>query len=127
MIQLNKSNNSESILVTLNESSTITTGYYLFVFTHTTTKAIVNKIFALTDDISSYKSRFNEFLINTSSVFASAKVGQYQYQVYQQASSSNTDITGLTMIECGKMVLTQTESAIYATDAQTTAYKTYDN
>jgi hypothetical protein len=127
MIQLNKSNSSESILVTLNESSTITTGYYLFVFTHTTTKAIVNKIFALTDDISSYKTRFNEFLINTSTTFASAKVGQYQYQVYQQTSSTNTNVTGLTMVECGKMVLKQTESDIYTNDTQTTSYKTYGN
>jgi len=127
MIQLDKSNSSESILVTLNESSTITTGYYLFVFTKVDTKEVVNKIFALTDDISNYKSRFNEFLINTSSIFSAAKVGQYQYQVYQQASSTNTDTTGLTMVECGKMLLKQTESDIYATDEQTTEYKTYGN
>ncbi len=127
MIQLNKSNNDESIIVTLNESSTITNGYYLFVFTSVVTKEIINLIVSTADDISNYKSRFNEFVIDTSSVFENATVGQYQYQVYEQLLSDNTDITGLIMVECGKMFLSENETGIYATDEQTTEYKTYGN
>lgn len=127
MILLNKSNNSESIIVTLNESSIITNGYYLFVFTNVTTKEITNLLVSTNDDISNYKSRFNEFVIDTSTIFTTAKTGQYQYQVYQQLSDTNTDITGLDLVECGKMLLKENETEIYIGDEPTTAYKTYGN
>jgi hypothetical protein len=38
-------------------------------------------------------------------LFGSENVGQWVYKVYEQASSSNTNVTGLTMVEQGVMVL----------------------
>jgi len=124
MIILNKSNSEEHIIVTLNESKTITNPYYLFVFTNATTKEVVNLILNSQDDESLYPQRFNDFIIDTSSIFEDATVGQYQYQVYEQESDSNTDITGLNLVECGKMNLTETATEIYTTFDTTTTYTT---
>jgi hypothetical protein len=124
MILLNKSNSEEHIIVTLNESKTIASPYYLFVFTNVTTKEVVNLILNSQDDESLYTQRFNDFIIDTSSIFEDATVGQYQYQVYEQESGSNTDITGLNMVECGKMNLTTTATEIYTTFDTETNYTT---
>jgi hypothetical protein len=105
MIVLTKGNTSESFVVTLNEKRTLATGYYLFLFTHFTTRNIVAKIYAFAEDDSSYPDRYNSFEINTQSLFGGGPVGQWFYQVYEQESPSNTDPEGLTQVECGVMVL----------------------
>lgn len=105
MIVLTKGQTAEEIIVTLNEKRTLTSGYYLFVFTNFTTKTVVNKIYNFTEDDSSYPDRFNDFEINTQSLFGTKDVGQWTYHVYEQASSTNTDVTGLTLVEQGVMVL----------------------
>lgn len=105
MIVLTKGQTTEEIIVTLNEKRTLATGYYLFVFTHFTTKNVVNKIYNFTEDDSSYQDRYNQFDFPTQALFGSENVGQWVYKVYEQASSSNTNVTGLTMVEQGVMVL----------------------
>jgi len=92
-------------LVTLNESKTLTTPYYLFVFTHITLGTIVNKIVISTDDLSLYPTRYNEFNFDLLSLFSGAMAGQWSYEIYEQESSSNTNITGLNLVEHGKMLL----------------------
>lgn len=96
---------AETIIVTLNEKRTLTTGYYLFLFTHYTTKEIVTKIYNFTEDDSAYPDRFNSFEINTSVVFSGRPTGQWKYSIYEQASSSNTD-TDLALTEVEKGILT---------------------
>lgn len=105
MIVLTKGNTAQRLIVTLNEKRTLSSGYYLFVFTHFTTGDVINKIYNFSEDNSSYQSRYNDFDINTQSLFGSSQVGQWKYEVYEQASSSNTDVTGLTMVEKGVMTL----------------------
>lgn len=105
MIVLTKGQTTEEIVVTLNEKRTISSGYYLFVFTHFTTRDVVNKIFNFTEDDSSYQNRYNQFDFPTQALFGNKDVGQWVYKVYEQASSSNTNVTGLTMVEQGVMVL----------------------
>lgn len=105
MLVLTKGQTAQIITVTLNEKRTLTSGYYLFVFTNFTTQRVVNKIYNFTEDDSNYQDRFNEFEINTQALFGSEDVGQWVYKVYEQASSSNTDPDGLTMVEQGVMVL----------------------
>lgn len=105
MIVLTKGQTTEEIVVTLNEKRTISSGYYLFVFTHFTTRDVVNKIFNFTEDDSSYQNRYNQFDFPTQALFGNKDAGQWVYKVYEQASSSNTNVTGLTMVEQGVMVL----------------------
>ncbi len=105
MINLTKGNATENITVTLNEKRTLITGYYLFVFTHFTTKDVVNKIFNFIEDDSPYQDRYNQFALPVSSLFDAKPIGQWIYRVYEQASSSNTNVAGLNEVEQGVMTL----------------------
>lgn len=112
-------------LVTLTESTTLVAPYYLFVFTNVSTKVEYKVIVNSADDLSSYPERFNLFSIDVSTLFATAQAGQYSYEVYEQASSTNTNITGLNQVECGKMkLLPSTELNKQGYEPQTT-YKGY--
>lgn len=125
MLLLTLGETAEEIIVTLNEKRTLDTGYYLFVFTHQTTKAVVNKIYNFTEDESSYQTRFNQFPINTSTVFLNKPTGFWNYSVYEQESSSNTVVTGLTEVESGILKLEpETEFAFEKYDPSTT-FKAY--
>ncbi len=62
-------------------------------------------------DISLYKDRYNEFSIVTNTNFGSSLNGQYDYEVYEQASTTNTNPAGLNMIESGIMELVGTPFA----------------
>jgi len=71
-------------ILTLSEKVTISNPYFLFYLTHRQT----NKTYAfLSDDISTFTERYNEFVIdeNDYDFFE----GEYLYQVYAQISSSN--------------------------------------
>lgn len=125
MIQLTKGNASQRIVVTLNEKRTLTAGYYLFVFTHFTTGDVINKIYNFSEDDSSYPSRYNDFPINTATVFATSQVGQWVYEVYEQASASNTVVTGLTKVESGVMVLSPETAFSFETYEESTTFKQY--
>jgi hypothetical protein len=105
MLLLNFGQSAETITVTLNEKRTLETGYYLFLFTHYTTKQVVSKIYLVAEDDSNYPDRYNEFEINTDAVFLGAPVGMWQYRVYEQESSTNIDPAGLTELESGIMQL----------------------
>lgn len=95
MIVLNLSSSSEKIIVTLTEKSTVENPTYLFTFTNVTTKSDV--VTFTSTDLSNYKNRFNEFEINTASVFANKNAGQWDYVV--------TEIETNTIVENGKMKL----------------------
>lgn len=125
MIVLTINETSESFVVTLNEKRTLTSGYYLFVFTNITTKAAKTKIYNFTEDNSSYPDRFNQFDINTSVVFSGADTGEWLYNVYEQASSSNTDVTGLTEVERGLLKLNAATEFEFEKYNESTSYKQY--
>ena len=125
MILLTAGQTAEGIIVTLNEKKTISSPYYLFVFTHITTKDVVKKIINSADDESSYPERFNQFTIDTSAVFLNSKVGEWNYNVYEQESDSNTDTDGLNEVEQGIMKLQPADNFEYEQYEPTTSYKTY--
>jgi hypothetical protein len=112
-------------LVTLNESTTLVNPYYLFVFTNVSTKVVYTQIVNSTSDTSSYPDRINIYSFNTITLFASAQAGQYSYEVYEQASSTNTNPTGLNLVECGKMLLNPATNLIQQGYEPTTTYKGY--
>lgn len=62
-------------------------------------------------DISQYKDRFNEFQIGVNTYFANKDSGEWEYFIYEQTSTSNTnpdDATGL--LEVGIMRLNESST-----------------
>ena len=104
MIHLTKSE-TNTIVMTLTEKQLLTNPNYLFVFTNRSSNNIVKFVVLNASDTSLYKDRYNEFSIVTNTNFASALEGQYTYEVYEQASTTNTNITGLNKLETGIMWL----------------------
>lgn len=126
MIQLNRGESSEKIIVTLSELKTLNEPNYLFIFTHTTTKQVVKKVFLNSSDESEYQSRYNKFTIQTSSVFNNKASGEWTYRVYEQESETNEDPElSTSLIEAGKMILLKPESdqLTYKKPSQTITYK----
>ena len=111
--------------VTLNESTTLANPYYLFVFTNVATKVEYKQIVNSTSDTSAYPDRINVYNYNTITLFASAQAGQYSYEVYEQISSTNTNPSGLNLVECGKMLLNPSVNLIQQGYEPTTIYKGY--
>ncbi len=109
MLEIVRSSTSQNIILTLTELVTINNPYYLFVFTNLLTKTEIKFIKSYASDLSSFKYRYNKFEIDPSVLFASVDRGLYNYVVYEQASDTNTDPTGLNAIEYGKMRLKDTE------------------
>jgi hypothetical protein len=119
MIVLTKGVTS-TIVLTLTEKQLLTNPNYLFVFTGRSTKTTVKFVLLNNADLSLYKDRYNKFSI-ANSLFATAKIQQYTYNVYEQASTSNTDPTGLNLLETGLMELKASSTNVYTEpqDAQT--------
>jgi hypothetical protein len=126
MLQLTQGQTSETILVTLTELATIKEPYYLFVFTHVTTKMVVTLILNSQDDLSDYPQRFNEFTVNTATVFANGATGEWHYTVYEQDSAANANTTGLNALEYGKLRLNPSVQFNYTQYNTATIYKAYN-
>jgi len=85
----------------------------------------VNKIYNFAEDESSYPDRYNSFPLATDTLFGSASEGQWLYNVYEQASSSNTVVAGLTEVESGVMVLKPATAFAFDTYDEQTTFKQY--
>lgn len=105
MLVINKGFNS-TIVVTLTEKQLLTAPNYLFVFTGRTTNTQVKFVILNALDLSIAKNRYNRFLIDED-LFATAKIQDYIYNIYEQSSVENLDPTGLNLLETGLMRLTQ--------------------
>lgn len=125
MLSLTAGQTAETIIVTLNEKRTLSSGYYLFYFESNPKGFTATKIYNFSEDLSSYTDRYNQFTINTNTVFASKPVGEYSYKVYEQSSSSNTDPTGLTEVERGILKLNPATEFSYEQYEEATSYKRY--
>jgi hypothetical protein len=104
MIHLTKSE-TNTIVMTLTEKQLLTNPNYLFVFTNRSSNNVIKFVVLNASDVSLYKDRYNEFNIVTNTNFSSALEGQYTYEVYEQTSTSNLNITGLNKLETGIMWL----------------------
>ena len=118
MIQLTKGQ-TQFVYLTLTEKQTIATPNYLFTFKNRSTNQEVKFVLLYAADVSLYKERYNKFSIKVDKYFSSKPRGQWTYSVYEQTSTSNTDETGLTLLESGIMWLNDAEE-IY------TEYQTKD-
>lgn len=127
MLQFKQDDTTATLILTLSELQTIPDAYYLFVFTHLTTKDVIAFVKAQTDDQSAYTDRHNDFIIEPVTLFAGFPTGQWNYVVYEQASSTNTDTT-LTgdPLEYGKIILDRATDFAFAGYEPATTYKGYD-
>lgn len=103
---------SKSWYLTLTEKVTISNPYFLFVFTNRTTS--VETAIILTD-VSTHTERYNQFDVTEGNTFT-LDAGEYEYQVYAQTSSTNTDPSlANELVESGvlKVVFTPTAAGVY--------------
>lgn len=127
MLQFRQDDTTAVMILTLTEFVTLPAPYYLFVFTHVTTKDQVKFIKAEIDDESEYPDRYNQFTINAATVFVDQQPGEWHYKVYEQESAVNLDpaLAG-TMLEDGKLILDRATEFEYSMYEGTTSYKTYN-
>lgn len=133
MLVVNKNSNNTFIL-TLNEKQTLASPYFLMrcVSDYNRTE----KAFVLATDLSSYTTRYNQFLFteSTTEVLTSGTAtlnpsGWWTYYVYEQTSSSNTNYllaSNTVPLEIGRIWVNFTEENIIK-HAQTTQFKGYGN
>jgi hypothetical protein len=107
MIRLTKGA-TQNIILTLTEKQLLTNPNYLFVFTNRSANTEVKFVRLNNTDISQYKERYNEFSIVTNTNFSTALNGQYNYDIYEQTSTSNLNPAGLNLLESGIMELVGT-------------------
>lgn len=105
MIYLTKGATSE-IILTLKEKQTLSVPNYLFIFTHRGSNIEVKFVLLNNADTSAHKDRFNSFSIVTNIYFQTQDSGEWEYEIYEQTSPTNTNpslATGL--LETGIMRL----------------------
>lgn len=105
MIYLTKGATSE-IILTLKEKQTLSVPNYLFIFTHRGSNIEVKFVLLNNADTSTHKDRFNSFSIVTNTYFQTQDSGEWEYEIYEQTSPTNTNpslATGL--LETGIMRL----------------------
>jgi hypothetical protein len=110
---------TQNIILTLTEKQLLTSPNYLFIFENRSTNTEIKFVRLNNTDISAYKERYNEFSIVVNTYFNTSLNGQYTYTIYEQTSTTNTDPTGLNLIESGIMELEGT--TISFTEYETTS------
>lgn len=127
MLQFKQDDTAAEMILTLTEFVTLTTPYYLFVFTHVETKNTVAFVKSEADDESDYPDRYNQFTIDATDIFEDQPTGEWHYKVYEQESSTNTDpdLAGV-LLEDGKLLLERSTEFEYGQYSTNTSYKAYN-
>lgn len=126
MLQFTQGNTAQSLIVTLNEKKTLSAPYYLFHFKNSQTLDVVTTVIDSSDDLSLYPDRYNKFTINVSTLFLNKDTGDWQYNIYEQASDSNTDPDNATgLVETGKMKINPATEFAYTSYSQDQSFKAY--
>lgn len=113
MIYLTKGATSQ-IILTLKEKQTLSAPNYLFVFTHRGSNIEVKFVILNAADTSAFKDRFNQFSIVTNTYFGTQDSGEWEYQIYEQTSTTNTNPANATgLLETGIMRLSESTSFTY--------------
>jgi len=114
MIYITKDSNNEFAL-TLTESTSITSPYFLFKFVWEYDETLPSTYW-VGADYSPYPERYNLFYLEEG-VDALLRQGQYRYEVYESANNitvdENTSETGLDKIEEGRMEVIGNGTTIY--------------
>ncbi len=101
------------IYLTLTEKITLTSPNYLFVFTQRTTNEITSFVKLNAADISDFKARYNLFVFDVDVLF-NTQIGEYYYDIYEQASSSNLNPTlAHGLLESGVMKINELSEDVF--------------
>jgi hypothetical protein len=126
MFKLTKGSIS-TIICTLTEKVTISEANYLFVFTSRATNDVVKFVVLNTADVSTNQQRWNEFNITVNTYFQNKAVGWWTYQIYEQASTTNTNVSlAGALIEKGLMLLTDSTGTTFTQYTQNINFTMYD-
>lgn len=127
MLQFKQSDIAASLILTLTENVSINDPYYLFVFTHVLTKQTVKFIKYTGADESNYTQRYNQFTINPSVVFLNKPTGEWHYNIYEQASGTNTDVAlSGAILEYGKLILDRATAFVFIKYNEPTTFNAYN-
>lgn len=110
---------TQDVYLTLKEKQTLASPNYLFRFKNRTTNEEVKFVRLNNTDLSAHKDRYNQFSIVVNTFFTNKDSGEWEYFIYEQTSTTNTDpalATGL--LESGIMDLNE------ATQFSFTEYQT---
>ena len=114
MIYIEKGQENKVVL-TLTESSTITSPYFLFKFENEFNTSSTPLYWSPLDQ-SSYPERYNLFILDEPSDL-NLIIGQYSYRVYESETpivvTPSTSEEGLTELEEGRMQVIGTSTSIY--------------
>ena len=121
MIQLTKGQ-TQYVYLTLTEKQLLENPNYLFVFTNRSSNQQVKFVKLNNTDVSQYKDRYNKIQFIVNDYFSSSLNGQWDYQVYEQTSTTNTNPAGLNLLESGVMMLNQAAN-IFTEYTTTDTYK----
>lgn len=127
MLEFKQNDTATELILTLTENVTLDQPVYLFVFTHVLTKDVVAFLQLETDDQSNYPDRYNQFTVDPAALFAGMQPGVWDYQVYEQASTSNLNplISG-GVLEYGQLLLNRAVDFAFAQYNSPTSFKTYN-
>jgi hypothetical protein len=110
MIYLRKGHTDE-VIVTLKEKQTLAAPNYLFHFKQRTSNDIVAFVLLNAADLSTHKDRYNKFSINGVTHFANELAGEWEYRIYEQASTTNLlPLLSAGLLETGIMRLSATDN-----------------
>jgi hypothetical protein len=105
---------TQFVYVTLKETQTLTSPNYLFRFVQRTTNAEVKFVKLNNTDVSAYKDRTSKFQFVVNTLFPSAEIGEYYYYIYEQASTTNTNIANTgKLLETGMMRMNPAAADVY--------------
>lgn len=116
--------NTETLIYTASELAILTNPYFLFVCVNNVTENIVK--FVATNI--STTARFDKSTLVVNTYFTDENAGLWSYEIFEQASSNNTNQTGLNMVEEGYLQLNDVASAaddVY--DDLDNTFKTYQS
>jgi hypothetical protein len=127
MLQFKQDETDAVMILTLTELVAVAPLYYLFVFTHVTTKTVVPFVKSEADDESDYPQRYNKFTIDAATVFADKQPGEWHYVVYEQDNLVNLDPDNTNgILEYGKLYLDRATDFSYTQYDSATSYKVYN-
>lgn len=116
---------TNNMILTLTEKQTLALPNYLFYFKHRTTNEVIAFVRLFATDISLFKSRYNKFQLVTNTFFLNATNGEWQYNIYEQASAVNLlPSLATTMLESGYMRLGDIGVVSYSTHSSNNTFKT---
>jgi len=103
------------VYLTLKEVQTLASPNYLFRFVQRTTNGEVKFVKLNNTDVSAYKDRISKFEFVVNTLFPSAEIGEYYYYIYEQASTTNTNIANTgKLLETGMMRINPAAGDVYS-------------